>query len=162
PWTADTADAGASPWTAPGSPPSSARRCASWGWSARSRTSPTCRAISSSRTGREPSPPDALAIARPAHWTAPAAGSSSSGAAAAVWFMTHGVWPRGRLYRRCDGGVRCLKPEHHRQGRAPVRQPELRAGRPLRFDEAAVRDIRRRRAAGETYRSLSEHYGASI
>ena len=84
-------------------------------------------------------------------------------AAQAVWWIVTGSWPRGRLYRVCrDGGVRCVKPGHHREGRPLARQRELRPPRPMKFDADTVREIRRLRAEGTTFRQLSERFAAPI
>src|SRR5437667_8458883 len=79
-------------------------------------------------------------------------------AAQAVWWLTTGRWPTGRLRRICDGGVRCVASSHHREGRPTAKPREPRAGRPLRFTAADVRAIRAARDRGVSYAQLAKKF----
>ncbi len=80
----------------------------------------------------------------------------------AVWWLSHGYWPTGRLRRICDGGVRCVASAHHREGKPVGRQRELRPPRPLRFTADDVRAIRAARDKGVTYAQLAKMFHAPI
>jgi len=82
--------------------------------------------------------------------------------AQAVWWLTTGRWPTGRLRRICDGGVRCVASWHHVEGRPTAKPREPRPGRPLRFTADDVRAIREARRRGVPYAQLAEKFHTRI
>lgn len=93
---------------------------------------------------------------------------TSRGAHVVAWFLEHGWWPRAILHR-CDNR-RCVTVAHMREGTKGDNNRDTAAKRRYHYgtnhhngklSDAAVSEIRQRRAAGEKLKMLASEFDVS-